>query len=176
MYGVANKVTGLTVSDSPDSGKKRTTVFKFSDMHVALADNAGVVAYGSKLLYTFPADVNILQSIVSHLTIGKSSAGVNADFDGDLSLGTVAANNTATLTSTEADVVASASTPQAVAGVSTFVGPAPAAAIYQDGTGGAKALYLNLLVDDADHDVTTTPCDLIINGTIEIEWIVTGVQ
>lgn len=35
-------------------------------------------------------------------------------------------------------------------------------------------MYLNLLVDDADQDATTTPTDLIINGTLTLVWSLIG--
>jgi hypothetical protein len=31
-------------------------------------------------------------------------------------------------------------------------------------------VYLNILVDDADHDVTSTACNIIANGTITLVW------
>ena len=43
-----------------------------------------------------------------------------------------------------------------------------------DGTVTPKDAYINILVDDADHDVTTTPCNLILNGTLTINWLFMG--
>jgi hypothetical protein len=43
-----------------------------------------------------------------------------------------------------------------------------------DGHTAAVDLYLNLLVDDTDHDVTSTPCNLIANGTITLVFANAG--
>ena len=43
-----------------------------------------------------------------------------------------------------------------------------------DGHTTAKDLYLNLLVDDADQDVTGTACDLIVNGSLIVVWAKLG--
>jgi hypothetical protein len=38
----------------------------------------------------------------------------------------------------------------------------------------AVPVYINMLVDDADHDVTSTPTNLILNGTITVLWTSMG--
>lgn len=150
-------------------GDKIRTVIQLSAIALALVDNAGVVAYTSKKILDFPEGQIRIDSIVADLACTKSSAGVNATFNGDFSLGTVAANNTATLTSTEANVLASTSTPAAVAGVTSAAGINATPAIF-DGHTTAVDLYLNALVDDTDHDVTTTPANLSYTGTVTIIW------
>lgn len=32
----------------------------------------------------------------------------------------------------------------------------------------AKSIYFNILVDDTDHDVTSTPANIILNGTLDL--------
>jgi hypothetical protein len=112
---------------------------------------------------------------VADLALTKSSAGVIDAWDGDISLGTATAANDADLTSTEADIVAKTSTPQAAAGATTgdMVTATAQMGIF-DGTGTAKDVYLNVLVDDADHDVTGTACNIIVNGTVTLTWINLG--
>jgi hypothetical protein len=61
----------------------------------------------------------------------------------------------------------------AVAGATTAKGVSTAAATL-DGTDTAVDLFLNFLVDDTDHDVTTTPANLIVSGTITLHWINLG--
>lgn len=104
-------------------GPFRCTRLKFSGESVTMTDEAGVVAYGSKKVYTFPTGQTILLAAVLNCTnLTKSGSGINADFDGDVSVGTAAAGNNAALASTEANIIRSVATPQAVAGVTTAKG------------------------------------------------------
>lgn len=150
------------------------TVIKLSSIVFALADVAGVVAFVGKKLYDFPAGVITILGVTANLAITKSSAGVNNDFDGDFSIGSVTAAGDATLTGAEADIVPSTPTPQAVAGATTAKGKSGAAPVQLDGSATAADLFLNLLVDDADHDVTTTPANLVVTGTITVLWAALG--
>lgn len=160
--------TGVTAVES-GSGITNRTVLTFVNTPVPLADAAGVVAYGGLKVYDFPAGAIMVMGAVADLDITKSSAGVNADFDGDIGVGTVTASNNATLASTEQNVIPTTATPQAVAGVTTGNGASTTSPTL-DGTTTPVDLYVNLLVDDADHDVTTTPCNLILNGTLTVTW------
>lgn len=236
--GAVAAVSGLSVEEK-SVGQVHVTTLTFLDMAVALTDNAGVVAYGGKKVYDWPEGLILNLGASADLNLTKSSTGVNADWDGDISLGTVTASNNATLLSTEANVIPSTSTPQAVAGVTTgdmeSIAAAPTAltdsssgtadgtiealadlataggntytdaavnaklAILRnwaadfaakinalillaaggkmlalDGTTTAPDLYLNILIDDADHDVTTTPCNIIVNGTLTFAWMKIG--
>lgn len=164
--------TGVVATES-GGGAVNKTVLTFTNTPVVLADAAGVVAYGGLKVYDFPAGNIHVLGAVSDVDLTKSSAGVNADFDGDMGVGTVTASNNATLSSTEQNVIPTTATPQAVSGVTTANGASTGAATL-DGTGTAVDLYFNLLVDDADHDVTTTPCNLILNGTLTVHWINLG--
>lgn len=159
--------TGVSIVDS--DGAVHKTVVKFDAHTIAVADAAGVVAYASRKFLDLPAGAIIIHGVVANLTINKSSAGINNDFDGDFSVGTATAAGDATLTGTEANLIASTATPQATAGATTAKGRSTAA-VYLDGTSTAVDLFLNILVDDADHDVTTTAANLIINGTITVIW------
>lgn len=164
--------TGVTASERTP-GIIHRTVLTLVNAVIPLADAAGVVAYGGLKVYDLPeGNIHILGA-VQNLVLTKSSAGVNADWDGDISLGTVTASNNATLSSTEQDIIPTTSTPQAVAGVASGSAVSTAAATL-DGTATAKDIYLNVLVDDADHDVTTTPCNIIVNGTINFTWVNLG--
>lgn len=157
-------------------GNFKTTLLTLTDTPVVLADNAGVIAYGGLKVYDFPQSYIYIQSAVADLAITKSSAGVNADWDGDIGVGTVTATNDAgPLAGTEQNIIPNTSTPQAVAGATT--GDAVSTAVEHailDGTGTAIDAYVNVLVDDLDHDVAGTPCNLILNGTIRLNWIFMG--
>lgn len=173
--GAIPAVTGLSV-DEQGVGPLRRTVLRFTDVAFALTDEAGVVAYTGKKVYDFPEGAVLFLGAEADLALTKSSAGVNADWDGDFALGTVTASNNNSLASTEQDLIPTTATPQAAAGATTAKGVSTGteAAKVLDGTGTAKDAYLNFLVDDADHDVTATPCNLIVNGTVTITWLAIG--
>lgn len=161
-------VAGTGVAASNAAGYTKT-VLTFKDTPIPLADNAGVVAYGGLKVFDFPQGSIAIQGATANLAVTKSSAGVIATFDGDFGLGTVTATNDATLATTEQNVIPTTATPQAVSGATTAKGRSTAALLL-DGTTTAVDLFLNFLVDDADHDVTTTPCNLILNGTVTVLW------
>lgn len=168
--------TGVAASSELGDGIRHQTVLTFTNVAVTLADNAGVTAYGSLKVYDLPVGAIVVNAAVSNLDLTKSSAGVNDDWDGDFGVGTVAAGTDADLTTTEVDILAKTATPQAVAGATTANGGA-ATNGYLNGTttaGAAKDVYVNFIVDDADHDVTSTPCNLILNGTVTLTWINAG--
>ena len=150
--------------------------FTLVNQAIALVDEAGVVAYGSQQLLEFPEGRILFLGATANLTVEKSSAGVNDDFDGDFGLGTTAAGNNATLATTEQNLIPTTATPQASSGATTAKGGSTS-------TEGAKILqgestpaevHLNFLVDDADHDVTGTPANLVVNGTVEVLWAFLG--
>lgn len=164
-------VTGLTVTHE-GAGPYRKTVLKFTNVAFAMTDAAGVVAYSGKKVYDLPEGDIMFFGATANLVLTKSSSGVIDTWDGDFALGTVTAAADATLTSTEANLIPSTATPQAVAAATTAKGVSTStegAKIF-NGTGTAVDVYLNFLVDDTDQDVTTTPCNLIVNGTVTLFW------
>lgn len=171
--GALPSVTGLSVVEMGD-GAFHFTKLKFVDVAFALTDVAGVVAYSGKKVYDFPAGFIQIVGAVADLALTKSSAGVNADWDGDFGVGQVTASNNATLSSTEQDIIGTTATPQAVAGATTARGSGPVQAALLDGHTTPIDLYLNFLVDDGDQDVTGTPCNLIVNGHLNVAWINMG--
>lgn len=163
--------SGVSVQEFGD-GNFHRTVFTFKDTPIVLADNAGVVAYGSLKIYDFLAGVIAFMGALADLDITKSSAGVNADWDGDFGVGTAAASNNNSLSGTEQNVLPTTPTPQAAAGVTTANGFSTATerGTTVDGTSTAVDLFLNFLVDDTDHNVAGTACNLIVNGTLTVFW------
>src|SRR4051794_36785010 len=113
--------TGAVATEYGD-GRFHQTLLTFTNTPVVLADNAGVVAYGSQKVYDFPAGAILFLGAVADLALTKSSAGVNLDWDGDFSVGSVAANNGAALATTEQDMIPTTATPQAVTGATTAKG------------------------------------------------------
>lgn len=166
------EVTGLS-GISKGAGHLRTLELTFEDVELALADNAGTIAYGSMKIVDMPEGAVAILGAVANLALTKDAAGVNADWDGDFGLGSAAADNGATLATTEQNIIPTTATPQAVAGATTAKGVATAA-VYLDGTTTPVDLYLNFLVDDADHDVGATPTNLILNGTVTVHYLYQG--
>ena len=157
-------------------GNYRTTVFTLSSVKMALTDVANTVAYTSQKIYGFPVGHIYIQSAVADLTLTADAAGVNDGWKGDFGLGTAAADNNATLTNTEDDILP---TTAVAAGTDDKIGVAKGAStadehVVFDGSSTAKGLYLNVLVDDEDQNVTGTPTNLIAAGTITLNWIFMG--
>lgn len=172
--GAANG-TGVVATEAGSSFLHVTTL-TLTNTPITMADEAGVVAYGGLKIYDFPeGSVNIIGARVKG-TLTLSAAGINANWDGDTSVGTVTASNNATLTSTEANVIPSTATPQASSSSTTGNSQSTLtqSGTVIDGTTTAADLYLNFLVDDADHDVTSTATNIICNGTIQIIWVDQG--
>ena len=175
-----NRMLGLTGGAAAngavavdDHGGVRRTVLTLSAVPFALVDQAGVIAYVGKKIYDFPEGDVVVLSAVANLSVLGSSAGVNNTFNGDFAVGTVTASNNNTLSSTEQNIIPTTPTPAAVAKATTAKGRL-AAPVSLDGTGGALAAFLNFLVDDTDHDVTTTPANLVVTGTVTIVWASAG--
>lgn len=161
--------TGVTLADANAAAIRKLT-FTFVNAQVTLADEAGVVAYGGLKFCDMQAGAIIFLGAVSDLDVTKSSAGVNDDWDGDFAIGTVTASNNNTLTGTEASILPSTATPQASGGATTANGQSTLtqSGTVVDGTSTAVDVYINFLVDDADHNVTGTACNLILNGTVTL--------
>ncbi|MEW6210153.1 MAG: hypothetical protein AB1631_17435 [Acidobacteriota bacterium] len=168
--GAANG-TGVVATEYGD-GANHKTVLTLTNTPIPLTDEAGVVAFGSLKVYDFPAGLINFKGAVADLAVTKSSAGVNDDWDGDFGVGTVSAGNNNALATTEQNFIPSTATPQATAGATTAKGKSTDTEANKvlDGTGTPIDIYLNALVDDTDHNVGATPCNLIFNGTITFLW------
>ena len=162
--------TGVTAEETPSGLRK--VVVTFVDTPVVMVDEGGVVAFGSLKIYDLPEGAILFQGATADLALTLSAAGINADWDGDFALGTVAASNNATLTATEDDLLPSTATPQASGSATTATGLSTTSEVGTvfDGTSTAVDAYLNIIVDDADHDVTGTPTNIIVNGTITLYY------
>lgn len=167
--------SGVTVVEKA-MGPVVQSVITFTNFAIAMTDEAGVVAYGGAKVYDMPAGLIHFLGAVADLDLTKSSAGIIDTWDGDMGVGTVTASNNATLASTEQNLIPTTATPQAVAGATTGDGQSTdtEAGVLFDGTTTPMDVYLNFLVDDADHDVTTTPANIIVNGTLTLTWINLG--
>lgn len=156
-------------------GRLQVTTINFTSFSQSMTDEAGVVAYGGTKVYDFPEGNILILGATLNATLTKSGAGINADFDGDVGVGTVTASNNATLSSTEQNIIPTTATPQAVAGATTAKGINAAAIAPLDGTATAVDMYLNYLIDDADQDITGGGASsLLTTGTLTFCWINLG--
>ena len=156
-------------------GDYKTTVLTLTNTPIVLVDNAGVVAHGGLKVYDFPLGLVYVQACVLNAATTLSAAGVDATWEGDVGVGTVVADTGNTLASTEQNIIPTTEIAAAVAsvGICDCVSTASEHVIF-DGTGGAIDVYINMLVDDANHDVTSTPTNIILNGTMRLNWIYMG--
>lgn len=165
-YTTTSGLTGKYAKLSED-----TLLLTLANVTFALTDEAGVVAYGSVKIADLPVTTGYwLVGASADLTITKSSAGVNDDWDSDIAIGTAAASNNATLTATEANILASTAVPQASSGT-TRIAAYSAKSIFTASSvpvQTAQSIYINFVVDDADHNVTGTACNIILNGTVAL--------
>lgn len=161
----------ITATEYGD-GVTHKTVLTCVATPVVFADDTGVAQYGGVKVYDFPEGlINTLGcSIDGALTL---PAPFIDTYDGDVALGTVTATTGATLTGTEADVLQSTPISQAVAKVAVCDAITIATALTEsggrhlDGTGTAKDLFLNFVIDDnAAHTAETGT----FTGTITFMW------
>lgn len=161
--------------DEMGFGPFQRTKITFTSLPISMTDEAGVVAYGGSKIYDMPIGNIKIIGATADLTVTKSGAGINADFDGDFGVGTVTASNNATLSSTEQNIIPTTATPQAVSSATTAKGINAADIAPLDGTSTAIDIYLNFLIDDADQDITGNGASsLLVSGTIIITWINLG--
>lgn len=175
LGAVPTAVADYVTAEERGDGVVHQTVLTLTACPVSITDEAGVVAYGGVKLYDMPAGAWTLLGAVADLDISTTGSGINATFDGDVAMGTVTASNNATLSSTEANIIPSTATPQAVGGATTADGVSTTALLATfDGTATASDVYLNFVIDDADHNVGAGPAGLSVTGTIKITWIYLG--
>lgn len=164
---------GTTVSTTEyNEGLIHKTVLTLSATPVTISDDAGVAQYGGTgKIYDLPEGaITFLGCVIDgDLTLGDTGTFIDA-YDGDVALGTVTATTGATLTGTEADIMASSAIAQAVAKVSA-VGAVSSGATIVDGTSTAKDVFLNFVIDD---DATHTAGTGTFTGTVTMLWANTG--
>lgn len=163
------------VANELGKGLINRTILTFTARDVEMLDEAGVAAYGGSAVYDFPAGLIHVFGCVANLSVLKSGAGINANFDGDFSVGTTTADNDASLATTEQDIIPSTATPQASSGATTAKGYNVAAIAPLDGTVTPVSLFLNFLIDDADQDITGGGASsLLVSGLLIFHWVNLG--
>lgn len=170
--GVAGAPAGSNIVAREEAfGNLHFTRLTLASRSITMTDEAGVVAYGGTKLYDFPPGVIRIKGVSVNLTVTKSGAGINADFDGDWSIGTATASNNATLTGTEANIIASTSTTQAVAGVYSIAAAAMnSITALTDNSGGTANNTITAMADPADTPASADALrdDLVANFCLNV--------
>jgi hypothetical protein len=135
------------------------TFLRFNSSPVVLTNNAGVALYGgfgtgtTQAVYTFPKGNILIHGAECVGTLTLTTAGALATFASVSALGTVTSASDATLTGTEANILASTSSSAAVtkaAALKNISLIAPGAPL--DGTVTAIPMFLNFVVaNDASN-------------------------
>ena len=143
---------------------------------IVMVDNAGTIAFGSLKIFDVTEGLMLFHGAVMSLALTLSAAGIDVDWEGDIALGTVAASNNNTLATTEQNLIPTTAVPEAVASVTTGDGQSTGteSGSLLDGTATPVDIFLNLLVNDVDHDITSIPTNVIVNGTIDIIYTMLG--
>jgi hypothetical protein len=165
--GAKNGSTVTCVEQVPALHK---TVLTLAATPISIADDNGVAQYGGVKIYDFPEGaINILGANLDlSITLGVTGTIINT-WAGGVALGSVTASTGASLTSTEADILAEKTVSAATLKVATVKGVSIAAAVtpFVNGTGTPLDCFLNLFVtDDASHTVGTGT----ITGTVTLFW------
>lgn len=162
---------GSTVTADENQPVVHSTVLTCTATPLAITDDAGVAQYGGVKLYTFPEGlIQILGCVIDGaVTLGTTGTITNT-WAGGIALGTAVATTGATLTGTEADVMAENDVAAATLKVAVTDAVSATSPIL-DGTTAAKDVYLNLVVDDsATHTAGTGR----FTGTVAINWVKLG--
>jgi hypothetical protein len=165
-------VTGLSVAEYGQLDVVRKTVFTFTNYPLAYVRTSASISANSGSnnpgrVYTFPEGVIQVVGAVANL-VATTPFATSAGFI--MSVGTVQAAADATLTSTEANIIASTATAVA-SSTGTFVGT-PISTYISPLNGSSTAI--NLYVNAATADDTTSSGNITLNGTVTITWIPLG--
>lgn len=164
--GNGARANGTTITAVTETGALiHKTTLTCTALAITVADDAGVAQYGGVKVYDFPTGVIAILGceVYGNLT---GYASLIDTFDGDVALGTVTATTGATLTSTEADIMASNALTTAVAEVAAVEAKSTGFALIGTRAAAADA-YLNFVIDDnVAHGAGTAT----FTGTIVINW------
>lgn len=171
--GVRAAVAAITVIEHQDGAQHQTLLRCQAFDLGAFGDEAGQGQYAGALAYTFPQGAIEFEGAVLQGSITLTAPAIDA-WAGSIGLGVTvpvdhqdAANLTGAVMPKVAIAAATAKV-GAVDALSVATALTESGARWLDGTAAAKALYLNLLVDDdAAHDNTITGT---FTGTILVTW------
>lgn len=153
-------------------GSVHHTRVTLEDSPILMMVEAAIVGYGSLKLYDMPAGAIYMIGATANLTCARAGTDIAEAYDGDFSVGSTYADNDATLSTTEQNIIPTTATPQAVAGATTAKGQSTAVEnAVINGTSVAVDVYLNFLIDIAD---ITDNEPITVNGTVDMFWINLG--
>lgn len=136
---------------------------------ITTVDNTTNGAQGNLQLLTLQAGLWLVLGAEANVALTKGAGGLASTAAVVASIGSVVPGTDVTLTSTEANIIASTACTLS-SGLGTFEGAASASA-FLDGSTSAKSLYLNFDVPDAGSTANDT---LALLGTVEIFAIYLG--
>ncbi len=166
---IANVLNGL--ASNQRMGQVRHTRLTLAGKLVTILDATTAGAHGGLELLSFPEGRVLVLGAMTDLAILAGAGGIADDAEVVAAIGSVVvATNNAALTSTEADLIASVAA-TLTAGAADFNGASAAAGLALNGVAGAKSLFLNFAVPDADSSADDT---IAVTGTIDIFWIYLG--
>lgn len=152
------------------NGVLHKTVLTLTSLSVSSSDQTTNGAFGTQKVYDFPAGpIQILGSSYD-LTLTKSGAGIDDAAEVVVGLGSAAATAGATLSSTEADLIAS-TVATLTAGVGAAAKHGSLVATAYDGHSTPIDAILNFAMPDAGSSANAA---ILFTGTITIHWINLG--
>lgn len=157
---------------SPIEQEVLKSVIKLNSVAIEVDGLTGV-GFGSAVIGDFPEGNILVLGAVSYVQFTKaaSASGIQATFDGDYAIGSTATAD-ATITGTDANIVALAALGAATAGVSPIVRSSASGQGILDNTDGSLELNLNLIIDDAN--ISANDQALTASGHVVILYSVLG--
>jgi hypothetical protein len=166
--GAGTAATNVTATEV-GYGPFHQTILALSDVSVTVANTTGI-SFGGTKIYDFPAGRILVHGVtIDDISFDLTDAGnvtpILVTHGGDISLGTTVAGD-GSLTNADVDLCPSTSIDPISAGVT---GAALVASAQFDGTGTAKDVFFNILIDDSD--VGDAASDVIlVSGRVTITW------
>lgn len=162
--GEVGAAAGTGVVGAASAGHIVKTVLTLDEAVITIDSSA--VGFGSLKVFDPPAGNVLFLGATADLTVTVVGAEIDADAALIGSIGTVAAADDATLTSTEANIVPSTAFQLALGTKNSKMNSTtPFVALDPD-------VYLNFVCPDADR--TDTADDITISGTITLTWLNLG--
>lgn len=170
MKGFFRAMARRPASKVATGGGVRVINFPVRNLAITVAGASGV-GYGTAVLGDLPEGFLNVLGTAARLQFQTSDADVQAAFDGDFSVGTTPTAD-ATLSSTDANLIASTALGAATAKVSPVVTGtgAPLSALL-DNSDGSLEVNLNLIVDDAN---ISGDAIFYANGVLTVAVLVLG--
>ncbi len=162
---------GQVVVEEQGNAFMHRTILQLINVPVTVANTTGA-SFGKVQVYDFPETRFQLFGGNCDLQFNWAGTGIGAAGSGDASLGTTGTTD-ATLGGTDVDLMASAAlTDPFVSGVGALAGSLVKDTEF-DGSGTAKDMFLNIIIDDADvADLDSSV--VLVNGIIEFAWVAYG--